>query len=371
MITYKYRLYTTKKTRIIDAMLRECAFVWNHALSLQKRYYRLYKKFIPYVRMAKHFTKSYKRNLIHSQTLQEILERQDTAYQRFFKHLSKRPPKFRKASDFTTFVFKGQGGYTLQENKFKINKLNKTFKFSLSRPYEGKVKTLSVKRSPLGEYYIIIVTDAVARPYGKTHNGASVGIDFGLKTYMTFSDGKCLAQPQYLKNNLSELRKLSMNHSKKQNGSNNKERARKQLCRLHKKIANQRRDYQWKLAHELCRKYDNIFIEDLVLSGMCKKWGKKINDYAHGEFILLLQYIAQKYGCNVVKVGRWFASSRLCPCGYKNDILTLKDREWVCPECGCVHDRDILAANNILGEGIRLLESNSKSIVVHTTRQLC
>ena len=213
----------------------------------------------------------------------------------------------------------------------------------------------------MGEYYIVIVTDANAKHYRKTHDGASVGVDFGLKTYMALSTGERLTQPQYLKANLTELRKLSRNHSKKQRGSNNRARARLALCKLHNKIVNQRRDYQWKLAHAMCREYDYIFLEDLVLTGMCRKWGRKMGDYAHGEFLQILQQVADKYGCNVVKVGKWFASSRLCTCGYKNDDLSLKDRSWVCPQCGAEHDRDVHAANNILGEGIRLLESRSKS----------
>ena len=88
-----------------------------------------------------------------------------------------------------------------------------------------------------------------------------------------------------------------------------------------------------------------------------------MGDYAHGEFLQLLQQVADKYGCNVVKVGKWFASSRLCTCGYKNDDLSLKDRSWVCPQWGAEHDRDVHAANNILGEGIRLLESRNKSTI--------
>ena len=370
MITYKYRLYKSKKTRSLDKMLRECAYVWNRALALQRRYYKLFKKYIPYVTMAKHFAKRYKRNLIHSQTLQEILERQDKAFQRFFKHLSKRPPKFRKGDEFTTLVFKGKGGYTLTDNLFKINKLGKTYKFTLSRPYKGDVKTLSVKRSPVGEYHIIIVTDATASPYRKTHNGASVGVDFGLTTYMTLSTGERILQPQYLKRSLSEMKRLSKNLSKKQRGSRHREQARLALAKLHGKIVNQRRDYQWKLAHSMCSEYDNIFIEDLVLTGMCKRWGRKMSDYAHGEFLSILQYVATKYGCNVVKVNRWFASSRLCTCGYKNESLTIKDRSWVCPRCGQQHERDLHAAKNILGEGIRLLESDGKSMMASAIGQL-
>ena len=106
MISYKYKLYKNKNTRYLDAMLRESAFVWNHALALQKRYYALYKTFIPSAKLQKHFAKRIKRNLLHSQTVQEIIQRLDTAYQRFFKRIAKRPPKFKKAKDFVSFAFK-------------------------------------------------------------------------------------------------------------------------------------------------------------------------------------------------------------------------------------------------------------------------
>ena len=158
MISYKYKLYRTDKTKHLDKMLREAAFVWNHALALQKRYYRMYGKYIGINRMRKHFAKRINRNLLHSQTVQEILDRLDDAYLRFFKHLAARPPKFRRAKDFSSFVFR-QGGYSINGNVLTINRIKKRFKFSLSRPCDGKVKTLTVKRSPLGEYFIIMVLD--------------------------------------------------------------------------------------------------------------------------------------------------------------------------------------------------------------------
>ena len=153
MITYKYKLYRTDKTKHLDKMLREACFVWNHALALQKRYYRLYHKYIGIGKMKVHFVKRIHRNLLHSQTTQEVLERLDKSYQRFFKHLAKRPPKFKKAKDFSSFLFK-QGGYFLNGNVLTINSIGKRFKFSLSRPYEGKVKTLTIKRSHIGEFYV-------------------------------------------------------------------------------------------------------------------------------------------------------------------------------------------------------------------------
>ena len=255
MITYKYKLYQNKKTKHLDEMLREASFVWNHAIALQKRYYSLFGKYISKYAMQKHYAKRIKRNLLHSQTTQEIIERVDTAYQRFFKKLAKRPPKFKKSTDFSSIVYK-QSGFSLNGNVLTVNTIKKRFKFSYSRPYEGRVKRIAIKRSRLGEYYLIIITDAESKAYGKTHNGASVGIDFGLKTYMVMSDGTTVKNPQFLKSDIDKVRRKSRSLSKCKKGSSNRQRRRNDLCREFEKITNKREDFQWKLAHSLCRKYD-------------------------------------------------------------------------------------------------------------------
>ena len=360
MIAYKYKLYRTDRTKHLDRMLREACFVWNHALALQKRYYRLYHKYIGIGKMKAHFAKRIHRNLLHSQTTQEILERLDTAYQRFFSRLAKRPPKFRKAKDFSSILFK-QGGYSLNGNVLTINSIKKRFKFSLSRPYAGKVKTLTVKRNHIGEFFIVMVLDQSPLSIGKSHNGASVGIDFGLKKYMTLSDGTTIDNPQFLKSGLPQLQRKSRNLSKCVPGSHNRERKRLDLDRHHEKVVNQRNAFQWQLAHQLCQQYDRIFIEDLQLTGMSALWGRKMDDLAHGEFVLKLQYVATKYGVTVHKIDCYYPSSKMCTCGYKNEGLQLHERTWQCPECGIVHKRDLLAANNILRQGIAELESVSKS----------
>lgn len=360
MISYKYKLYRTDKTKHLDKMLREAAFVWNHALALQKRYYRMYHKYIGSACMKAHFAKRISRNLLHSQSVQEILERLDDAYKRFFKHLAARPPKFRRAKDFSSIVFK-QGGYSLNGNVLTINRISKRFKFSLSRPYDGKVKTLTVKRSPLGEYFIIMVLDKAPASLGKTHNGASVGIDFGLKTYMTMSDGTTVKNPQFLKATLSRVQRASRKLSKTASNSHHRQARRKKLDRILERIVNQRNEFQWKLSHHLCRQYDRIFIEDLQLTGMTALWGRKMSDLAHGAFVTKLEYVASKYGVTVHKIDRFYPSSKTCTCGYVNKQLQLKDRQWTCPECGAVHSRDLLAAQNILRQGIAELESTSKT----------
>ena len=361
MISYKYKLYRTKHTRHLDNILSEACFVWNHALSLQKRYYRVYGKYVSCAAMQRHFAKRIKRTYIHSQSVQEVLQRLDTAYTRFFKHLAKRPPKFKRTADFASFCYK-QGGFSLCGNVFHVNTVKKDYKFSLSRPYDGKVKQVRVKRSHINEWYIYVITDTSPKSYAKTHDGASVGIDFGLKTYLSLSNGDKVSNPQFLKKDLRRLRKASQTHSRCLSGSSHKEQARIALCRLHESISDKRSDFQWKLAHNLCRQYDTIFIEDLSLSGMSRLWGRKMNDLAHGQFVGILEQVAAKYGCTVHKIDKWFPSSKLCNCGFKNDNLSLNDRSWVCPQCGQVHDRDVHAAEMILRRGIYELTSNGKTI---------
>ena len=362
-MTYAYKLYRTKRTAQLDAMLREACFVWNHALALQKRYYRLYGKYIPIGRMKHHFVLRIRRRLLHSQTVQELLERLDASYKRFFSKLSRRPPKFRKARDFSSFVYK-QGGYSLSGNSVRLNSIGKTFRFSLSRPWEGNVKQVRIRRDRCGDYFVYVVTDAVAHPCGKTHDGASVGMDFGLKTFLTLSDGTRIENPQFMKRNLSRLRKLSRSLSRCEKGSNHRKMRRLELERFHRRVADSRDDWQWKLCHELCRRYDTICIEDLQLEGMRRLWGRKVGDLAYGAFVEKLGQVSAKYGVTLSKVDRFYPSSRTCSvCGYVNELLSLRDRRWVCPECGTSHDRDLNASVNILRQGIASSGSHCKTVL--------
>ena len=353
-MTYTYKFYRTKRTAKLDAMLREACFVWNHALALQKRYYSLYGKYIGAVRMQKHFARRIVRTRLHSQTVQEILQRLDASYKRFFKHPSRRPPKFRKARDFSSIVYK-QSGFKLNGNVLVVNSIRQHFQFSFSRPYEGKVRQIRIKHSRLGEYYLCIVTDAVAGSlsHGKSLEGASVGMDFGLKTYLTLSDGTRIENPLFLKSGLNELRRKSRALSRCEKGSNHRCERRKDLERCHERICNRRDDWQWKTCHELCRRYGTICIEDLSLRGMTRLWGRKVNDLAFGAFIQKLEHVASKYGTEVVKVDRFYPSSKTCSvCQYVNEHLSLRDRSWTCPSCGTSHDRDLNASVNILRQGI-------------------
>lgn len=365
MMTYTYKLYRTKRTAKLDAMLREACFVWNHALALQKRYYSMYGKYVSTVRMQKHFAKRIRRCMLHSQTVQEILQRLDLSYKRFFEHLSPRPPKYRKARDFSSIVYK-QGGFKLNGNVLVVNSIRQHYKFSYSRPYKGKVRQIRIKRSRLGEYYLYIVTDTAAGScvHGKSRKGAFVGMDFGLNTYLTLSDGTRIDNPLFLKSGLKELRRKSRALSRCEKGSGHRRRRREDLERFHECIHYRRDDWQWKTCHELCRRYDTICIEDLSLLGMMRLWGRKVNDLAFGAFVQKLEHVASKYGTKVVKVDRFYPSSKTCSvCQYVNEHLSLRDRHWVCPECGASHDRDLNASVNILRQGIASSGSIRKTVL--------
>lgn len=364
-MTYTYKFYRSKRTAKLDAMLREACFVWNHALALQKRYYRLYGKYVSCARMQKHFAKRIARRLLHSQTVQEVLERLDTAYKRFFDRLTKRPPKFRSARDFSSIVYK-QGGFKIVNNTLVVNSIRQHFRFSYSRPYEGKVRQIRIRRSRLGEYFLYVVTDTVAEPVVRFRResleGASVGMDFGLKMFLTLSDGTQVGNPLFLKTSLGELRRKSRALSRCARGSNHRVRRREELERCHERIRNRRDDWQWKTCHELCRSYGTICIEDLNIRGMTRLWGRKVNDLAFGAFVQKLSHVAAKYGTRLVKVDRFYASSKTCSaCGYVNELLSLRDRHWSCPQCGTRHDRDVNASVNIMRQGIASSGSHRKT----------
>ena len=361
MLTYEYKLYRSKRNRKLDAMLREACFVWNYALALQRRYYALSGKYVSCARMKAHFAKRIQRNRLHSQTVQEILERLDASYKRFFQHLSRRPPKFRKARDFSSIVYK-QGGFKINGNILVVNSINQHFRFSCSRPFEGDIRQIRLRRNRLGEYFLYVVTDAVAPSVRKSRKGASVGMDFGLKTYLTLSDGTRIENPQFLKSDLNELRRKSRALSRCERGSNHRIARRLDLARCHERIANRRDDWQWKVCHELCSRYSTICIEDLSLTGMIRLWGRKVNDLAFGEFVQKLEHVASKCGTEVIRVDRFYASSKTCSvCQYVNELLSLRDRSWTCPSCGASLDRDLNASVNILRQGIASSGSTRKT----------
>ena len=165
---------------------------------------------------------------------------------------------------------------------------------------------------------------------------------------LTCSDNTEIISPLFLKKSLKQLKLASRNHSKKKKGSNSREKARKNLVRVHEKVVNRRNDWFWKLAHELTDKFDYLFFETLNLKGMKRLWGRKVSDLAFGEFLQILEFVSNKKGKVVSYISQWYPSSKTCSkCNYVLDELPLDMRYWVCPSCGSKHGRDANASHVI------------------------
>ena len=286
--------------------------------------------------------------LVGSQSVQDICQRIEKAYKLFFKHNKScvRPPGFKKVKKYKSFTLKQAGYKFLGANRVKIG--NRVYKFWKSREIEGKVKTVTIKRTPLGELFMIVVVDDGFSLRIKTTTGNTAGFDFGLKTFLTCSDGSKIESPRFLKQSLREIKKASKSHSKKLKGSFNRERARKNLVRSYEDISNRRRDWFWKLAHKLTDKFDVLCFETLNLKGMQRLWGRKVSDLAFGEFLQILEWVAKKKDKHLVFIDQWYPSSKTCSsCGHVLEKLELSTREWRCPSCQVVNPRDENAARNI------------------------
>jgi len=349
MLNFKYRILD-KETKQLDELIVTSNCIWNYAIMLQRKYYEWTGKYISCTKMCSFIAKKRKRNpywqKLNSQSVQGIIQKLDESYQRFFKGVQKRPPKFKNRFDDTSIVFK-QCGYSIENDVFVFNKVG-SYKFIKHRAYpKDKVRTVRLKRYN-NHFYVVITCDCDPKPLARNCNGEA-GVDFGLKTFITLDSGEKVESPRFLFKNAKKLRKLSKVVSRRKKGSNRRKKAVQRLSNFHAHVAWQRDDWQWKLAHSLCKQYAIIKIEDLCLLGWVRLWGRKASDLALGGFINKLEFIASKYGTLIIKVDRWYASSHICSaCGHKLDRkLGLQEREWQCPVCGVVHDRDVNAAVNI------------------------
>lgn len=355
--TYKYKVYNSKRNQKFDRLLSVASWVYNHCIALHKRYYRLYGRSLNKFQLQKHISKLKKQPnykdwyLLSCQSIQQITERIDLGYKKFFKKQAKRPPTFRKRKKYKSITFKNTG-WAINGNVFTINSIQLRLPFFKSRELNGTIKTVTVKKDSCGDLYVYFSLDMVNNNYIKPKTGKSAGFDFGLKTFLTASDESRIESPLYLFNTLNTLRKRSKIHSKKQKGSNSRRKARLSLARLHRKIANKREDFHWKIANELVSKYDLLCFEDLNIRAMNQLWGRKIGDLSFSAFLCKVEYLATKHDKKVVKIDRFFASSKTCSqCGFVYKELQLKERFWHCPDCGTNHDRDFNAASNILRVG--------------------
>ena len=348
--TYRYKLYNRDALKYLDNILVVAGNIYNHCIALHRKYYALYHKSLNKYALSRHLTKLKKHypawNIVPSQSIQDITDRIDRAYRLFFSNLKHgiktNPPHFQKTSKYHSFTTK-QAGYKFHDNnKLRIGK--KEFAYWNSRSFDGKVKTLTVKRKNNG-YYIYVVVEQEIKTENWAKSGKIVGFDFSLNNFLVSSDGSDCSMPKLLQRNLNSLRNLSSKYSK----SKGKRGSLRTLQKLHEKVTYQRIDLHWKLARKLCYDYDVMVFETLDLASMDRGFKKSINDFGLNAFLSILEYVAHRTGKTIMYADKYFASSQLCSsCGYKNTALKdIKIREWVCPNCGTPHDRDINAALNL------------------------
>ena len=318
MKTYKFKMYSNHGNRELQKTIDAHAEVWNHFVALCRRYYAIYGKYPGKKALMRHLTKlkrvpRYEHwHLLPSQSLQDVIDRLDKAYSKMFAKSNKRSgrPRFKKRKYYKSFTLKQAGWKLLQDNYIRIGK--RIYRYFKSREVLGTPKRCTIKRDSVGDVWLIILTDHVDMDLSLPTTGNSAGFDFGLKTYLTGSDYNDYASPQFFKRGINTIKRANRNHSRKVKGSNNRERARRSLARKHRKIANRRQDFHWKLAHDLTDRYDSVSLESLNLKGMKSLWGRKVSDLGFSDFVQKLKYIASKKGRDIRFIDKWYPSSKTC-----------------------------------------------------------
>ena len=301
----------------------------------------------------------------HSKVLQQSLINLEVAYKRFFKN-NNGFPKFKskhKNNQSCRFPVDAIAKSGVTGNRINIINALKDIHYKCSsndEKYLNKnqslIKSGTLSKTKTGNYYFSILIDKPNKTIEKTANHI-IGIDLGIKDFIVSSEGTKYENLKSKRLNKNKLARLHRELSRKVKGSNKRNQARIRLAKTYEKLNNIKEYYLHSITNQLLSENQTIVMEDLNVKGMLKnhKLAKSIQELSLNRFKTILKYKAEWYGREVIEVSRWFPSSKLCgACGYRNKELTLKDREWVCPECGVVHDRDLNAAMNIRNEGIRI-----------------
>ena len=362
--TYKFRIYPSAEQEVLLAKHFGCSrLVYNHFLNERKEQYQKDKKSDNYYAQARSLTDIKKKEEtkwlkeVNSQTLQFALRSLDTAFLNFFRG-NAQFPKFKSRKHKNTFTIPQFG--TVSNGLLFIPKFKDGIKVKLHREVKGKIGKMSITKTPTGKYYVSIFTEQVIEELPKTNK--QVGIDLGLKDFVITSDNKKFKNNRYTKKYARELKKAQQHLSRKQKCSNGFEKQKLKVAKIHEKIASCRLDTLHKVSRKLVNEFDVIVCEDLNVKGMIKnhKLSKHIADASWGNFVTLLQYKCNWYGKELVKVNRFYPSSKTCgDCGWINQNLKLSDREWTCKSCGVIHDRDVNASRNILKEGLKIISAGT------------
>ena len=361
--TCKFRIYPTVEQEVLLAKHFGCTrFVYNHFLNERKEQYQKDKKSDNYYAQAKSLTEIKKKEEtewlkeVNSQTLQFALRSLDTAFLNFFRG-NAQFPKFKSRKHKNSFTVPQFG--SISNRLLYIPKFKDGIKINLHREVVGKIGKMAITKTPTGKYYVSIFTEQIIDELPKTNK--HVGIDLGLKDFVITSDNKKFKNNRYTKKYAKKLKKAQQHLSRKKKGSNGFEKQKLKVAKIHEKIASCRLDTLHKVSYELVRDNGLIVIEDLHVKGMIKnrKLSKHIADASWGNFVNLLQYKCDWYGRELVKVNRFFPSSKTCNvCGWINQNLNLSIREWTCKN-GHKLDRDWNASKNILKEGLKNISAGT------------
>jgi len=355
--TYKFRLEPTDEQKtLLNKHFGSVRWTFNYFLNQRKNEYLNNKKSLNYYDQAAELTQIKKTNEwlkeINSQTLQYSLKCLDMAYQGFFNKRTQFP-RFKSRKNKNSFTIPQNVRY--DGTKLIVPKFLNGIEMIMERKIKGIIKHCSISKTPTEKYFVSILTEMEYTPLNKT--GLSVGIDLGIKDFLVLSNGTKIKNHRFLKHYEKILKLNQQSLSRKTSKSVRYEKQRIKVARIYEKITNSRMDLIHKTTNSLIKQFDIIYLEDLNIKGMMKnhKLSKAISDVCWSKFIDTLEYKANWNDKSVVHIDRFFPSSKTCSkCGWINNNLTLKDREWICPKCGEKHDRDFNAATNILNEGYRI-----------------
>ncbi len=357
---YKYRIYPTDEQKHNFARTFGCVrFVYNWALRERTdAYYQRGERWY-YAQMSSALTALKKQDMyawlneVSSVPTQQSLRHLDKAMLNFFEGRAEYPT-FKKKShaqsaEYTTSAFKWDG------STLTLAKQKEPLAIVWSRPLPDGVKpsSITITKDEANRYFVSLLVEEDIQPLPVVNK--MVGLDLGLKSMVITSDGHTYGNPKFFAKDEKKLARLQRRQAKKKKGSRNRNKARLKVAHVHKKIADRRRDYQHKLSTQIIRENQVVCVESLHVKNMVKNHclAKAISDVGWSEFVRQLEYKAQWYGRTLVKIDKWYPSSKRCfECGHILDSLSLEVRSWTCPECGVFHDRDLNAAKNVLSAGL-------------------
>jgi len=369
--TYKYAIFPTEEQKIQLTKFFGCSrFIYNLGLETKIQAWKSARKRLSFIDLAfqakelKHTEHASWLKECPSQAIQMSLKNLDNSYNNFFK--GKGFPKFKSKHSKQSIQLPQGVKVFFDKNTILLPKLKKVA-CDFHRKFYGKIKTVTVSKTSTNKYFVSILVDNQKELPKKKPviENTSIGLDMGVKTFVTLSNGKFFENNKYLRCNLKRLRveqrKMSRRYkkgAKEQSKSYMKQKL--VVAKLHERIRSQREDYLHKTSTSIIRSFDTICIEDLNIKGMMKnkKLSLAISEVGWYKFKTMLEYKAKWYGKNIQYIGRFEPSSKTCSnCGHVFKELSLKDRLWTCQSCGTHHDRDVNAAINIKNFGLRLKPS--------------